>query len=196
MSGSGTLTPIAASTDSYVSVASAGAYFSGDPRATAFLALVSGMAWYLTRATKTIDAMPFAGLTYYIYNRNTTIDADEQALAFPRVIDGKVHDWDEDTGLPIVPQNVKDACCEEAIALYKFFADSDNTDRQAMKEQGVQIYNLGGVYSETLAASNPEKHNGLLSSEAYRLMKGYLGGAVELTFGSIAYSSDISTSTR
>jgi hypothetical protein len=184
-------------TNSYITtIELAEAYFAGDPRATAFLALNSGMAWYLKRATKAIDAMPLTGMTYYIYNRNTTIDTDEQTLAFPRVIDGKVHDWDEDTILPMVPQNVKDACCEEAIALYKFFADSDNTDRQAMKEQGVQNYNLGGVYSETLVASNPDKHKGLLSSEAYRLMKGYLAGAVELAFGGVAYTSDISTSSR
>lgn len=172
------------------------AYFTGDPRAAAFIATPATMDWYLKRATKAIDAMPLTGLTYYIYNRNTTIDTDEQSLAFPRVIDGKVHEWDEDTGLPIVPQNVKDACCEEALTLYKFFADSDNTDRRAMKEQGVLNYNLGGVYSETLGASNPDKHKGLLSSEAYRLMKGYIGGSVELSFGGVAYVSDISTSVR
>ena len=187
-------TPVA---NSYIAtIELAEAYFSGDPRATAFLALDSGMAWYLRRATKAIDAMPLAGLTYYIYNRNTTIDTDEQSLAFPRVINGLVHDWDEDTGLPIVPQNVKDACLEEALTLYKFFADSDNTDRQAMMDQGVQSYNLGGVYQEALGPGNTYKHKGLLSSEAYRLMKGYLGGAVELTFGGVAYVSDISTSVR
>jgi hypothetical protein len=52
------------------------------------------------------------------------------------------------------------------------------------------------VYAETLGRSNADKHKGLMSSEAYRLMKGYLGGAVELTFGGVVYNSDISTSTR
>ncbi|MCK9571284.1 hypothetical protein M0R72_20210, partial [Candidatus Pacearchaeota archaeon] len=109
----------------------ADAYFLNDPRATAFLALTTDQkGWYLTRATKAIDAMPLAGLTYYIYNRNTTIDTDEQSLAFPRVIDGKIHDWNDDTGLPIVPQNVKDACCELALSLYLFYADTDNMDRK------------------------------------------------------------------
>jgi hypothetical protein len=175
-----TTTPI---TNSYIpDLETAELYFSGDPRATAFLALDSGMDWYLRRATRAIDAMPLAGMTYYIYNRNTTIDTDEQSLAFPRVIDGKIHDWNDDTGLPIVPQNVKDACCELALSLYLFYADTDNMDRKSMKDQGVTNYNLGGVYAETLGRSNADKHKGLLSSEAYELLKGYIVGAVELTF--------------
>lgn len=171
------------------------AYFAGDPRAAAFIATPANMDWYLRRATKTIDAMPLAGLTYYIYNRNTTIDADEQSLAFPRVIDGKIHEWNDDTGLPIVPQNVKDACCEEALALYEFYADDDAQERYDRQEQGVSsASNPAG--SESYQAGIIAKRRGLHSVAAYDLMKGYLAGSVELSFGGVASISEISTSTR
>jgi hypothetical protein len=153
------------------------------------------MDWYLQRATKAIDAMPLAGLTYYIYNRNTTIDSDEQSLAFPRVIDGKIHDWNEDTILPIVPQNVKDACCEEALALYLFYADDDAQERYDRQEQGVSsASNPAG--SESYQVGTVRKRKGLHSVAAYDLMKCYLAGSVELAFGGVAYVSDISTSDR
>lgn len=171
------------------------AYFAGDPRAAALIATPATMDWYLQRATKAIDAMPLAGLTYYIYNRNTTIDSDEQALAFPRVIDGKVHDWNEDTILPIVPQNVKDACCEEALALYLFYADDDAQERYDRQAQGVSsASNPAG--SESYQAGTIAKRRGLHSVAAYDLMEGYLAGSIELNFGGVAYTSDISTSVR
>jgi hypothetical protein len=171
------------------------AYFSGDPRAAAFIATPATMDWYLKRATKAIDAMPLAGPTYYIYNRNTTIDTDEQSLAFPRVIDGKIHEWDDDTGLPIVPQNVKDACCEEALALYEFYADDDAQERYDRQEQGVSsASNPSG--SESYQAGIIAKRRGLHSVAAYDIMKFYLAGSVDLVFGGIAYTPDILTSGR
>jgi hypothetical protein len=171
------------------------AYFAGDPRAAAFIATPANMDWYLKRATKAIDAMQLAGLTYYIYNRNTTIDTDEQSLAFPRVINGLVHEWNDDTGLPIVPQNVKDACCEEALALYDFYADDDAQERYDRQEQGVSsASNPSG--SESYQAGTIAKRRGLHSVAAYDRMKVYLAGAVELSFGGVAYTPDILTSVR
>jgi hypothetical protein len=167
-------------TDSYIeTIELAEAYFAGDPRATDFLALDSGMSWYLKRATKIIDGLSLKGCTYaYIGD-----GADEQERQFPRWIDGVAHDYDDELGVAQVPQAVKDACCEEALALYLFYSDSDRKDRKIMKEDGVLNYNLGGVYSEALGKSHLDRH-GLMSSEAKRLLSGYLGGAVELSFES------------
>lgn len=148
--------------NSYIeTIEEAEAYFSGSPRATAFLALDSGMAWYLKEATKIIDRLPLRGRKYQLDGTQTR--------QFPREYrDG--YDMNELTGVAEVPQNVLDAVCEEALAIYLFLADSDRTDRKTMKEDGVKNYDLGGVYSETLGVSNTDKHHGLLSSEAYRLL--------------------------
>lgn len=136
-------------------------YFKDDPRATAFISTPSAMAWYLRKATKIIDGLPLRGRKYQLDGT--------QIRQFPREYrDG--YDMNELTGVAEVPQNVLDACCEEALALYLFLADSDRTDRKTMSEDGVNNYNLGGVYSETLGPSNADKHYGLLSSEAYRLL--------------------------
>lgn len=157
------------------------AYFAGDPRAIAFIATPATMAWYLRRATKIIDNLPLKGQTYY-YFVNGTPAAGQQNRQFPRYIDSMCHGWNINTLLPEVPQEVLDACCEEALALYLFEADSDRKDRKSMKEDGVKSYNLGGVYSENLEKSNSDKHKGLLSTEAWRLLSGYIAGAIEGTF--------------
>ena len=141
------------------------AYFSGDPRATAFLALDSGMVWYLQRATKAIDGLPLKGKKYL---RDGT-----QARQFPREY-REGYDMDELTGVAEVPPNVLDACCEEALALYIFYADTDRSERKTMKEDGVKSYSLGGDYGETIGVSNSDKHNGLLSTEAYNLLSKHI----------------------
>ncbi len=143
----------------YVTATEAEEYFDGDPRAEDFLS--EDLTWYLKRATAAIDALPLRGRKY-------SLDG-AQERQFPRQY-REGYDRNELTGAAEVPQNVLDACCEEALALYLFYADSDRTDRKTMKEDGVQNYNLGGVYSEALGISNADKHYGLLSSEAYRLL--------------------------
>lgn len=155
-------------------------YLTGDPRAAAIALLAASssvQAWYLKRATKIIDGLPFKGQTYY----DIGTGENEQERQFPRWIDGQAYvETDSGDGAE-VPQEVIDACCEEAIALYAFYSDSDRTDRKTMKDDGVQNYNLGGVYSEALGASHFDKH-GLMSSEARRLLSGYLSGSVEMVF--------------
>lgn len=150
----------------YVSETEANTYFASDPRATAFLALVSASKlWYLKKATKAIDALPLRGRKYL---RDGT-----QARQFPREY-REGYDMNESTGLAEVPQAVEDACCEEALALYLFYADTDRSERKTMKEDGVKSYSLGGDYSENLGTSNEDRHNGLLSSEAYKLLSKHI----------------------
>jgi hypothetical protein len=165
-------TPIS---DSYIETVEAGeTYFSGDPRATAFLA-IDDPSWYYQRATKHIDALPLAGERY-------ETDRDLQPLAFPRWLDGIPIAEDPDTGEAEVPQEVLDACCEEALALYLHYANTDAQERRSLQDQGVKAYSLGSAYSETLGSSITTRQNGLISSDAYRLMKEFLAGSVETRF--------------
>ena len=152
-----TETPVS---DSYITtVEEADAFFAKRLGATAWTGTDKSKA--LQMATAAIDALPLRGRKF---DRDGT-----QTRQFPREYrDG--YDMDEATGEEIVPQAVKDACCLEALALIQFFADSDRTDRKTMQEDGVKNYNLGGVYNEALGPSNTDKHHGLLSSEAYRLL--------------------------
>lgn len=165
MSGSGTGSRVTQPTDGYVDISAATSYFSGSPRAIDFLALGVGMDWYLREAAKIIDRLPLRGRKYQLDGT--------QERQFPRQY-REGYDRNELTGVAEVPQNVLDACCEEALAIYLFLSDSDRTDRKTMSEDGVKNYNLGGVYSETLSASNSDKHRGLLSSEAYQLLEKHI----------------------
>ena len=140
-------------------------YFEDDPRATAFISTPSAMAWYLRKATKIIDGLPLRGRKYQLDGAQTR--------QFPREYrDG--YDRNELTGVAEVPQNVLDACCEEALAIYLFLVDTDRSERKTMKEDGVKSYSLGGDYSENLGTSNSDKHYGLLSTEAYNLLSKHI----------------------
>jgi len=143
----------------YVTEAEAETYFDGDPRAEAFLA--EDYTWYLTKATKAIDALTLRG-TRYEY---------DQDLAFPRIIDGVlVGDADQNA---VVPQAVKDACCEEALALYLAGTDGG---LKALQENGVQSMSVGGKLSYTFVQG--AGNSGLQSATAKRLMRRYMGVVV------------------
>lgn len=162
-------------TNSYIAtIELATAYFVGDPRSTAFVALASGMAWYLQRATKNIDTLKLKGRKYMMDGT--------QALQFPRIYMTD-QGWYPDTnelGTVEVPQAVEDACCEEALAIYLFHADTDRSERKTMAEDGVKSYRLGGDYSENLGIAASDKHGGLMSSEAYDLMSQYILRAFQI----------------
>jgi hypothetical protein len=164
-------TPISAITGtSYQSTTQASAYFASDPRATAFLALSAGMAWYLQRATKTIDALPLRGHRYLVDG--------SQALQFPRQYrDG--YDWDEASGLAQVPGDVESACCEEALAIY--LAGSSPTGRRALQEQGVVSFSIGGKLQETFAPGAANRYFGLKSADAHKLLSKYIARSFPIT---------------
>jgi len=157
--------------DSYVAEATALEYFADDPRATAFISLDSTvMAWYLARATKVIDALPLRGVKYL-----TDGTQDHQ---FPRQY-REGYDMDELTGEAEVPQQVKDACCEEALALYLEQAGG-GASRAALQEAGVQSYQIPGILSETFRAGAGSGRFGLRSADAYRLLSRYIARSVPI----------------
>ena len=104
----------------------------------------------LRQATKEIDRQLLKG-------RKAT---DTQELAFPRYPDEEV------------PETVKEACCEIALALL----ERGNSQRRKLQQEGVQSFTLGNM-SETYAAGAGK---GLLSQEAKELLRPWLLGGVNI----------------
>lgn len=161
--------------NSYLDVASADAYFSDRLGAEAWDALTDAQkAQALVTATRRLERLPYVGAK----------KDQAQALAFPRCY--------PPTGLPIppaqnsfddplyagwycesdVPQAIKDAVCEEALALVSI----GKSQRLELIAQGVKSFSLGRL-SETFGAA-PKGLGGLLSLEARELLRPYVAGAV------------------
>jgi len=104
----------------------------------------------LRQATREIDRQPLKG-------RKTETS---QTLAFPRYPDKEV------------PEAVKEACCEIALALL----ERGNSQRRKLQQEGVQSFTLGNM-SETYA---PWTGRGLLSQEAKELLRPWLLGGVKI----------------
>lgn len=157
------------------------ALIGSDPRTAAAAlkaAAAATQAWYCQEATKHIDALPLRGERYEpeYYENGAQADTNEdglaQALAFPRVIDGIVQEWDNATSLPIVPPQVKQACMEEAIAIYAAGAGGI----PELQAQGIQSFSVGGKLSYTFAPGAGSQ--GLQSSKAAQYLRRYLGGKI------------------
>lgn len=174
-------------TDSYITTdAILEAMIGSDPRTAAVAlkaAAAATQAWYCQEATRHIDAMPLRGQRYEpeYFENGSQVDTNEdglvQVLAFPRIIDGVVQEWDNATSLPIVPAQVKLACLEEAIAI---LAAGTGTDRQALQDQGVASYQIPGIISETFRPGVTNARYGLRSPDAYRLLSRYIARSVPI----------------
>ena len=105
----------------------------------------------LWQATRAIDRQLLRG-------RKTN---PEQELAFPRHPDTEI------------PTAVKEACCEEALALL----ERGNSQRRKLQQEGVQSFSLGNM-SETYIVGAGK---GLLSQEAKELLSPWLLGSVFIT---------------
>lgn len=135
----------------YVNLEDANEYFSNRLHADAWAeASDADKEKALAMATKAIDRQPLSG-------RKTV---SSQPLAFPRHPDTEV------------PEVVKEACCEEALAIL----ESGNSQRRKLQQEGVQSFTLGNM-SETYAAGAGK---GLLSQEAKELLQPWLLGAVNI----------------
>lgn len=155
----------------YVTITELATYFLDDSRATALLALGQALqVMYITRATKAIDAMPLRGTKH--------LTDGTQALQFPRQY-REDYDMDEATGEAEVPQQVKDACCVEALAMYLEQAGGGSS-RAALQEAGVQSYQIPGILSETFRPGASSGRYGLRSADAYRLLSRYIARSVPI----------------
>jgi hypothetical protein len=155
------------------------AWIGNDPRPSAIAlkaASSTTQEWYLQRATKIIDSLSFGG-----YKLLSTQDRQ-----FPRKYDptDSLNPWgntySEDSWGYIydssdVPDDVKEACCEEALALYEFYTDSASSKRQSLQNQGVKSYSIGPL-SETFGTveAGGSSTYGLKSTIAYDLLQKYI----------------------
>lgn len=138
--------------NSYVDIAEANEYFSGRLHAERWSETSEAdKEIALRQATKEIDRQLLKG-------RKAT---DTQELAFPRYPDEEV------------PETVKEACCEIALALL----ERGNSQRRKLQQEGVQSFSLGNM-SESYA---PGTGCGLISQEAKELLRPWLLGAVMIT---------------
>ena len=169
--------------DSYIATdAELEAMIGGDKRASAIAlkaASASDQAWYCQEGTRHIDSLPLRGCCYeekYIENgsqKDINSDGLTQTLEFPRYIDGSIVDYDHGTNLPIVPDLVKRACLEEAIAIYQ---DGSSGGLKDLQEQGVQAMSIGGKLSYTFVGGGSSSP--MLSAAAKRLMRRYVGAVI------------------
>lgn len=163
---------IVVGTDAYIDITGADTYFAGRLYADAWTnATDTDKEKALKQATKTIDRQPLKG---------RPVDLS-QPLAFPRCylapgaplsqyrFDLLPGWWCETE----VPQAVKNATCEEALALL----ERGNSQRRKLQQEGVQSASIGNL-SETYA---PGSGRGLISQEAKELLRPYLAGAVGIT---------------
>ena len=138
--------------NSYIDINGADEYFAGRLHAESWSGADSETKEKaLKQATRAIDRQLLRG-------RKTN---PEQELAFPRYPDTEV------------PEAVKEACCEVALALL----ERGNNQRRKLQQEGVQSFTLGNM-SETYAAG---AGRGLLSQEAKELLRPWLIGAVNIT---------------
>jgi len=151
---------------SYLDAASADTLAASRSTNTAWAAATSAEKLAaLEEATRRIDSMILRGTKY---------DSD-QALEFPRIIDGViVGNSDQDAE---VPTPVLWACLEEAMTIIDCSSSADKTERRSLQEQGVKAYSLGGGYSETFSLS-ADRNGGLESRVAARYMRRYTGAGV------------------
>jgi hypothetical protein len=137
--------------NSYIDIEGADEYFSGRLHTDIWRETDdSTKEAALKQATRTIDRQLLKG-------RKAT---DTQELAFPRYPDTEV------------PETVKEACCEIALALL----ERGNSQRRKLQQEGVQSFTLGNM-SETFAAGAGK---GLLSQEAKELIRPWLLGSVNI----------------
>jgi len=137
----------------YVTVEEANTYFSSRLHTEAWTqASTCDKGKALAMATRAIDRTPLKGVKARY----------DQANQFPRYPDTEV------------PQAVKDACCEEALAIL----ERGNNQRRKLQQEGVVSFSVGGL-TETFVAS--ARGGGLISQEAKELLRPWLLGAASIT---------------
>lgn len=155
----GTVTPVSTSSvtlevgvNSYISTSAAITYVTNVHGGAGWLALsADDQARTLISATSRIDGMRLKG-----YKAE-----DGQVLAFPRKYGNNTM-----TDQESVPDAVKHAVCEEAIALIV-------GGRGSLALEGVSEYTIGQLHEKLTGGRRP-----LASDAAIRFMKPYLAGAV------------------
>lgn len=152
---------------------------TGDPRAAAIALLAAEAAvqtWYLQRATRNIDQLPFIGYKYL----------DTQELQHPRkyVADPeKISPWGKTLSEDMygyvydeaVPEVIQVATVEEALALYTDYTSTATVSESSLQAKGVASFSLGKL-SMSFVPGSASRYGPLKSKDAYNMIKdsGYL----------------------
>jgi hypothetical protein len=164
--------PVDVGTDSYVTLAEANTYLGGRLYTSAWDSAVDAdREKALKMATRAIDRQALTGVPKSVAQR---LD-QAQALAFPRCYPTGPSKYACETE---VPQAVKDAQVEEALALL----DRGNSKRRQLQQEGVLGFGIGKV-RETFAAGQTGKTvrpPPLISPEARELLAPYLLRSVSI----------------
>lgn len=110
----------------------------------------------LIMATKAIDRKPLRG-------RKTD---PQQELAFPR------------NGATEIPQEVKDACCEEALAILSSVGNQHSLYGPKPGLKSIQIGKVREEYFSPIEGGTNSFNTQLRSPEAWELLKFWIGGGV------------------
>jgi len=141
------------------------ALIGSDPRPSA-VALKAATAavqeWYCQESTRHIEEIPLRG---FKYDR-------KQDRAFPRIIDDVI--VGDENQIAVVPDSVKRACVEEAIAIYR--EESAGGGRAALQAAGVQSYSIGGKLQETFRPGAGSET--VRSLRARQILQRYAGAEV------------------
>jgi len=153
--------------NSYIDITDADTYFATRYGASAWAALSDETKdQLLITATQRIDALRLKGRKY-VYT---------QTLNFPRYLDRNIEyqqDYLYDVNLNTIPEVVKKATCEEALALL----NTEATKRRELQNQGVTSFTIGKL-SETFSGN--VSSSSLLSVEAKNLLKSWIAGKVKI----------------
>lgn len=148
--------------DSYVTLAAADAYFAARFSSDAWEdASDSDQEKALRQAARNIGRFRFVGYR----------SSPSQALAFPRAYPYN-DDPERQSATLAIPQSIKDAQCEEAIALLQAVADPGGdaaARRAALQAQGVTSFSTLGL-SETYSSLAYQPGSQPISSAAYALL--------------------------
>lgn len=167
-------------TNSYISLTDAESYFTERLYSDAWNnAPADDKAKALIMATKKIDRQPITGRkavfdqvlefprSIYSYNKNYLVNSYFITQEGHKYISNSQGWMTEDS----VSDNVKNAVCEEALALLEY----GNNKRIKLQRQGVKSFNLGSM-SESYSGSTIR----LLSQEAKEFLQPYIAGSVEI----------------
>lgn len=125
----------------------------------------------LVQATRNIDRFRFIG------RRN----APTQALKFPRAYPWHLRNYDQFVDLAVaIPEDVANACCEEALSILQNVAMGGVGDRQILQSEGVKSYQVGNL-TETFAAGAVNPADPPICPTAKALLNKWISRTARLT---------------
>lgn len=146
----------ASDANSYVSLAEANAYFETRLNSSDWTSASDpNKEKALASACRIIDMQAFKGSKVYTtsvgdpnYQKlqwpRYADDSDTYMLGIPHLMSTKdSNEWVDSTNVPIIPEKLKLAQCEQALFMLRHMEGSDK--RQSLRAQGVSSFNVGGV---------------------------------------------------